>query len=335
MPEIRQNIITGDWVIIATERAKRPDEFTRMKERLPAAERSPDCPFCPGNEEKTSGEKFRIPGDGGEWLVRCVPNKFSALVPEGEVRRHENGFRKHIDGVGLHEVIIESPRHDAAISRLSLDHVKSLLLAYKNRFLDFYGDDRIKHVIIFKNHGESAGTSLEHPHSQIVGTPVVPGLLRVRVEEALRHYGNLGECLYCRSLRQELSDGVRIIDENSSFVAFIPYAALSPFHIGIFPKRHDACFGNITAGEVSNLAAILRDTLLRISLGLDDPDYNFIFRSLPPEEGSVKYFHWYISLIPRVTRAAGFELGTGMFINTALPEKSAEFLRSVKMKPPA
>ena len=209
--------------------------------------------------------------------------------------------------------------------------MEAVLGTYLARFLRFYGDERIKHVIIFKNHGEAAGTSLEHPHSQIVGTPVIPRLVRIRVEEALRHYGNVGECLYCRSLQEELSDGSRVIAENASFAAFVPYAALSPFHIWIFPKHHGASFATVTGSELADLASVLKDLLLRVRLGLDDPDFNFIVRSLPPEEASVKYYHWYLSLVPRVTRAAGFELGTGMFINTALPEKSAKFLRSVEI----
>ena len=331
MPEIRHNPITGDWVIIATERAKRPEEFVRPKERKVKPSFSPDCPFCPGNEDKSPGEMFRVEGAKEGWTVRSVPNKFSALIPVGNAARIENGIRKRIDGVGLHEVIIETPDHNGSLSRLPLSQVESILLAYQSRFLAFYQDERIKHVILFKNHGEAAGTSMEHPHSQIVGTPVVPGLIRIRVEEALRYYGNFGECLYCRSLRQELADGVRVVVENSSFAAFLPYAALSPFHLWIFPKRHGACFSNIAHGELEQLAVILKEVLLRVDVGLEDPDYNVIFRSLPPEEGSVKYFHWYLSIVPRVTRAAGFELGTGMFINTALPEKSAEFLRGIRL----
>ena len=329
MPEIRSNPITGDWVIIATERAKRPEEFTvkAVRRELPA--RDPECPFCPGNESRTPEEQFRISGPDGGWLVRAVPNRFAALATAGTAERHVSGFRTCLDGVGLHEVIVETPAHDASMARLSVPHVERVLEAYRHRLRAFYKDRRIEHVILFKNHGEAAGTSLVHPHSQIVGMPVLPSQLRARLEEAMRHWGNFGECLYCRTLREELREGVRVVAQNGSFAAFVPYAALSPFHVWVFPRHHSAYFGDVTDGQLAELAALLREVLARIGVALNDPDYNYVLRSLSPQEGALKYFHWYISLVPRVTKAAGFELGTGMFINTALPEASAEFLRRV------
>ncbi|HVN74833.1 MAG TPA: galactose-1-phosphate uridylyltransferase [Thermoanaerobaculaceae bacterium] len=331
MPEIRSNPITGDWVIIATERARRPEEFTQKAAKPALPPLAPDCPFCPGNESKTPAEQFRVDGTDGGWLVRAVPNRFAALTPEGTGERHTNGFRTHLDGVGLHEVIIEAPAHDATMARLPIPHLVQVLQVYRHRLRAFYKDRRIEHVILFKNHGEAAGTSLVHPHSQIVGMPVLPSQLRARLEEAMRHWGNAGECLYCRTLHEELRDGARMIAENSSFAAFVPYAALSPFHIWFFPKHHSAYFGEATDAQLADLAGVLHDVLRRLDVGLADPDYNFVIRSLSPQESALKYFHWYISLVPRVTKSAGFELGTGMFINTALPERSAEFLRRVSL----
>jgi len=331
MPEIRSNPITGDWVIIATERAKRPEEFTQRTARPELPARAPECPFCPGNEGMTPEEQYRIPAPDGGWLVRAVPNRFAALTSEGAAERHVNGFRTCLDGVGLHEVIVETPAHDATMARLALPHLEQVLHVYRHRLRAFYKDRRIEHVILFKNHGEAAGTSLVHPHSQIVGMPVLPNQLRARLEEAMRHWGNFGECLYCRTLREELRDGARVVAQNASFAAFVPYAALSPFHVWIFPRHHIACFGDVTDPQLADLAVVLRDVLLRLHVGLNDPDYNFVIRSLSPQEGALKYFHWYISLVPRVTKSAGFELGTGMFINTAMPERSAEFLRCVSL----
>ncbi len=329
MPEIRSNPVTGDWVIFATERARRPEEFRQKAERAPLPSFAPNCPFCPGNEAKTPVEQFRVPADGG-WLVRAVPNLFAALTPDGGLERHVHGSRTFLDGVGLHEVIVESPVHNVTTALLPTDHVAQILGAYRHRLRSFYKDRRIEHVIVFKNHGEAAGTSLTHPHSQIVGMPVLPNQLRARLEEAVRHWGNEGRCLYCRTLEEELSEGTRVIAENASFAAFVPYAALSPFHVWFFPKHHGACFGEATDSQLADLAAVLQEVLARLYLGLRDPDYNYVIRSLSPQESAVKYFHWYISLIPRVTKSAGFELGTGMFINTALPEHSAAFLRAVK-----
>jgi UDPglucose--hexose-1-phosphate uridylyltransferase len=327
MPEIRSNAVTGDWVIIATERARRPEEFAEKKRRPALPAFAPECPFCPGNEDKTPAERFRVPAAGGGWLVRSVPNRYAALTAEGNVERHMEGFRSFLSGVGLHEVIVETPAHNLNTALLPIAHLEQVLGAYRHRLRAFYEDPRIEHVIIFKNHGEAAGTSLHHPHSQIVGMPVLPGQLRARLEEAVRHWGDRGECLYCRSLQEELHDGTRMIAENASFAAFVPYAALSPFHVWIFPKRHSACFGDVSDSEVSDFALVVHEVLFRLHVALEDPDYNYVIRSLSPQECAVKYFHWYLSLIPRVTRTAGFELGTGMFINVALPERSAEFLR--------
>jgi UDPglucose--hexose-1-phosphate uridylyltransferase len=331
MPEIRSNPVTGDWVIIATERARRPEEFTQKRRKPALPTFAPECPFCPGNEDQTPAEQFRVPAPGGGWLVRSVPNRYAALTPEGEVERHVDGFRTFLSGVGLHEVIVETPAHNLTMALLPVGQLEHVLAAYRHRLRAFYDDHRIAHVIVFKNYGEAAGTSLIHPHSQIVGMPVLPGQLRARLEEAVRHWGDKGECLYCRSLQEELHDGERVIAQNASFAAFVPYAALSPFHVWIFPKRHYAYFGDVSDSEVADLAALLREVLARLYVGLEDPDYNYVIRSLSPQEGAVKYFHWYISLIPRVTKSAGFELGTGMFINTSLPERSAEFLRSVTL----
>lgn len=327
MPEIRLNRVSGDWVIIATERARRPDEFRHPRQKPEVQAFAPTCPFCPGNEPETPPEQFRLPPGAGRWRVRSVPNKYSVLLPEGDVCRRGTGLKKFMDGVGRHEVIVETPEHDKTIAVLPLPQVEDILRAYRHRFLAFYADPRVEHVIIFKNHGAAAGTSLEHPHSQIVGTPVVPGQVRFRLEEALRRYDDFGECLYCWLLREELRDGARVVRENASFVAFVPYAALSPFHLWIFPKRHGACFGDVGDSDLADLASILREVLLRIHVGLSDPDLNYTIRSLSPTQGTLKYFHWYLSITPRLTTAAGFELGTGMYINVALPEESARFLR--------
>ena len=334
MPEVRLNRITGDWVIIATERAKRPEEFARKKERKELSGYVATCPFCVGNEDQTPPETFSLMGSDGNWSVRSVPNKFSALSSEGIIIKKKTDFKQYISGVGLHEVIIETPEHNKTTALLPLSHIEQILTAYKNRLLAFYEDPRVEHVIIFKNHGQSAGTSLEHPHSQIVGTPVFPGQVMTRLEGAMRnyYYVDYRECIYCTYMKGEMKEEERIVSENESFVAFVPYAALSPFHTWIFPKRHSACFGLTTDKEIGKLAEILRDILLRLYIGLENPDFNYVLRSLSSQGADAKYFHWYISVVPRITHAAGFELGTGMYINTALPEESAQFLRQVNIE---
>jgi UDPglucose--hexose-1-phosphate uridylyltransferase len=286
--------------------------------------------LCAGNEKETPPETFRVE-ENGKWVVRVVPNKFAAVNPETNVIRESSGIKKFMTGAGMHEVIIDSSLHNVSIATLPVKDVENILFVYKKRFCDLYKIDYIEHVIIFKNHGIRAGTSLQHPHSQIVGTPVIPGRLKDRIEGALRYYDDFGQCLYCLILKEELNDGVRIISQNDSFAAFIPYSALSPFHIWIFPKRHSGCFGSITDSELHDLAKILKEILERLYVGLGDPDFNYVIHSLSPSECAVKYFHWYLSIVTRVTRTAGFEIGTGMYINPSIPDSSVKFLKNIKL----
>ena len=329
MSELRLNLITREWVIIATERAKRPDDFRQKKDHKFLPEHLSACPFCKGNETKTPGDIMTIASDG-RWKIRVTPNKFAALNIEGERTRINEGLKHLVTGVGRHEVIIESSLHNTTPALMPIEDVAEIINVYKKRFIDIYNDPRIEHVIIFKNHGEKAGTSLEHPHSQIVGTPVMPMRVRERIDEARRYFDNTGECLICATVRAELAEGRRIILDTEHFVTFIPYAALSPFHIWIFPKRHTSTFGFMQDNEIADLAYNLKTVLARLYHGLDNPDYNFVIRSESPKECGSEYFHWYLSIVPKVVQTAGFELGSGMYINSALPEESAEFLRKVK-----
>lgn len=331
MPELRQNIITRDWVIIAKERARRPNEFASSRtSRSRAESHNSSCPFCPGNEHQTQREIYRVSGERG-WKVRVVDNKFPALMRDGERLRTINGIYRSMTAVGFHEVIIEHPRHDMTTALLSDSEVVDILEAYRHRYIDIRKDPRIEAIIIFKNHGEGAGTSLGHPHSQLAATPIVPTQVRSRIEEATRFFDEVGECVFCSTLRAELVGRERIVFESEHFVAFIPYAALSPFHLWIFPRRHTSSFGDIMDAEMEDLAAILRTVLAKLYFGLGDPDFNYSIRSIPVRDHHTDYYHWYFTIVPHVSRTAGFEIGSGMYINPALPEESAEFLRTVKV----
>jgi len=259
-----------------------------------------------------------------------VPNKFAALSSEGQLVRMNVGIKRTISGVGQHEVIIETPDHSQTLARMEEAEVERVLRAFLARYHAVLGDERVEAVTLFKNHGAAAGTSIEHPHSQLIGTPVIPSEVLERLETALTFYDDCGDCLFCATLHEELDEGTRVVVEGEHFAAFIPFAALSPFHLWIFPKRHSASFGNIEPAELTDLARVLRALLGKLHKGLGNPDYNFTIRTAPKESDRVKYYHWYMSVIPRVTRMAGFELGSGMFINTALPEESARFLRGVE-----
>ena len=330
MPELRLNLVTKEWVIIATERARPPEFFKRRANNKPELPHFVDsCPFCPGNEAKTPGEIFRI-SDGDKWKIRVIPNKFAALNREIERVRMNQGIKRIVSGFGVHDVIIESPLHNMTTALLPLDHISEIIRAYKRRFTELYSDHRIGHVIMFKNQGEGAGTSLEHPHSQIIGTPITPIQIRMRLEDAMRFFDIEGECVICKTMSEEKAEGKRIIFETEHFVSFIPYAALSAFHTWIFPKRHVPCFADITDEETADLALNLKTTLAKFYFGLNNPDFNYVIRSNRPKDGKSEYFHWYMSIVPRLTTTAGFEMGSGIFINNAVPEETAEFLRKVQ-----
>ncbi len=330
MPELRLNLITKEWVIISTERAKRPEDFKTKNRKKNLPEYVENCPFCPGNETRTPEEVFRITEDE-KWKLRVIPNKYPALQRDLERSRTNDGLKHVITGHGVHDVIIETPFHNLTTALLPLDQISEIIRTYKKRFIELHADPRIGHVIIFKNHGEGAGTSLEHPHSQVIGTPVTPFQIRARIDESIRFYDLTGECLICRTLKDEQKEGIRVVLETEHFIAFIPYAALSAFHIWIFPKRHVGSFSDISEDEISDLSLNLKTMLAKLYYGLNDPDYNYTIRSNRPQDFASEYFHWYISVVPRLSTAAGFEMGSGMFINSAMPEKSAEFLRNVKV----
>jgi UDPglucose--hexose-1-phosphate uridylyltransferase len=330
MPELRQNRFTKEWVIIATERAKRPEELAVHRDAKPLPHYSEKCPFCPGNEKLAPPEILRLPDNGG-WQVRVVPNKFAALSREGEPKWKIEQSRRVINGVGIHDVIVETPDHALTTALLPQKHVEQIVRAYVQRYQDASNDPRVAHVTIFKNHGPAAGTSLEHPHSQMIATPVISSQVRGRLHEALRHYDEFGECIFCQVIQEELEQRTRIVLTSEHFVAMMPYASPTPFCMHIYPRRHAASFGSIRDDEMQDLAFVLRTLLGKLYVGLENPDFNYTVRSAPHENDGVKYYHWYLSVIPRLTRVAGFELGSGMFINTVLPEAAAEFLRNVKV----
>ena len=325
--ELRYNIINREWVVIASERAKRPYDFKKaQKEAIPVPDHRKDCPFCTGNEGDLSDETFRI-GDKNSWRVRSIYNKFPSFSPKEKLIRNNDGIYHSISGYGVAEVIIENPKHNLCIAIMSDGEVEDIIKTYKSRYLALQNQKGIEAVIIFRNHGPAAGTSLEHPHSQLIATPIVPPQIRNRVESAISFFDTTGSCIFCDTLEQELAAKKRIVSENESFVSFVPYAGAAPFVTWIFPKRHMSSFGDINEAEIKSLARILRSTLAKLYFGLNNPDFNYTIRSIPIKEDNNDYFHWYLTIIPRISQPAGFELGSGIFINTALPEESAEFLR--------
>ena len=330
MPELRQNRFTKEWVIMATERAKRPEEMRVKREaRPPLPHYVENCPFCPGNEHLAPPEIVRFSKPDGRWTVRVVPNKFPALTREGEPEWKIERSRRTIRGVGVHDVIVETPDHALNTALLPPEQVETILKCYRQRFRSVSEDPRVAHITIFKNHGRGAGTSLQHPHSQMIGTPVISSQVRQRLYEALRHFDEFGECIFCSMIEEELGEDKRVALASKDFVVIEPFASATPFATAIYPRRHMASFGDVSDCELADLARALRSILAKLYVGLEDPDYNYTIRTAPAESAGVKYYHWYLSIIPRLTHVAGFELGTGMFINTVLPEHAAPFLRGI------
>ena len=337
MPSLRFDQTTSDWVIFAPSSARRPHELRGTK---PVTDQSPDhepnCPFCPGNEASTPAEIYadRLPDSAAsKWAVRVVPNKFPALRIEEDNRHYDSGggFR-YIGGCGAHEVIVESPSHKSLLAEQPVEQIQRVLQTAQLRYRDLMRDARFQTVIIFKNHGESAGTSLKHPHWQLIATPVVPRLLRMKYSVATDYFDVTGRSLYSDMLQHELADKSRILAANDEFVALLPYASHLPFETWIFPVRHQSSYGLLEREHFRSLAEILKTVLLKLHHGLENPDFNLAIDTVSRGDESKDYFSWHIRILPRLTTPAGFELGSGMSINTVLPEEATEYLRNVDLE---
>lgn len=331
MPELRKDPITERWVIISTERSKRPSDFS-----VPVEEPYGDtCPFCHGNEEDTPPEimSYRPENDknGTGWTIRVVPNKFPALIIEGKLDKEGEGVFDRMNGVGAHEVIIETPKHNYRISERSLQEIEDIFWAYRDRLMDLRKDPRFKYVMIFKNQGQLAGASLEHPHSQLIALPIVPRQVVDEVAGAKRYYNQKERCIYCDIVRQEIQDGIRVIFENAFFLVIEPYAPRFPFETWILPKTHDSSFEDCQKREYRFLAEAIKTIMSKLDKTLSNPPYNYILHTSPFQDHQNPYYHWHIELMPTLTKVAGFEWGSGFYINSMPPERAAETLRAVEL----
>ncbi|MGA8753831.1 galactose-1-phosphate uridylyltransferase [Candidatus Deferrimicrobium sp.] len=329
MTELRKDPVVGRWVIISIERAKRPHEFPPE----PAPRREGVCPLCPGSERMTPPEilGYRPSGQPNDpnWTLRVVPNKFPALRIEGELGKAADGIYDRMHGIGAHEVIIESERHDVDLFDLPEKRFQDVLWAYRDRVLDLKNDHRFKSVLIFKNHGASAGASLTHSHSQLIALPVIPKRVMEEMNGCREYYRFRDRCLFCDIIVQEMDQKVRIVEETGEFLAFSPYAPRFPFETWIVPKRHQCAYEMIEGDQAKALASVFRRTLRRLNLALENPPFNFIVHSAPFLERAADFFHWHIEIMPKLTKVAGFEWGSGFYINPTPPEESAKYLREL------
>ena len=341
MSEFRWDPLKRSWSITANHRERHPREFFVDRQRVTMTA----CPFCPGREDRTPPEIFAVrgPADAGElskWRVRVVPNKFPLLRIEGELERHPEGLYQAMQGIGAHEVIIETPQHDKSLADLDLKQLTSIFQVYRQRLLDLRLDKRFRYLQIFKNHGIEAGAPLPHPHSQLLALPITPPRVKVALNACRDYYQTQQQCLICALIAQDRADGRRIVYEDEHFIVVAPYASISPFELRLFPLRHNHDFALETDLALTQFAAALRDTLQRLRSLLRDPPYNFILHTAPPPhprpdrpEDWVSLpddFHWYLEMVPRLKRIAGFEWGSGVFINIMPAEDAARHLRSTQ-----
>ena len=334
MSQMRKDIFTNRWVIVADANGVQPSDFQfKSFVRLTGF-----CPFCEGNEASTPPEilAIRRPGslpNAPGWSVRVVPNSNPRLRIEGELGRRPEGFHDLMNGVGAHEIVVETPGHDRSLHELEIREVCDVIAAYKARMVDLEGDKRMRYVLIFKNHGEPAGShTTSHSISQLMALAVTPRAIKTKLMAARDYFIFRERCIYCDVLQQELK-GPRLIAENSTFAAFAPFASRFPFEIAIFPKSHNSAFSRVSPEQVTGLAQILHDVLQRLNATLEGAPYNLSLQDRPFLRPRAGYwntieddFHWHIEILPQVFRITGFEWASGFFYNPVPPEVAARCL---------
>ena len=332
MSHLRKDPVAGIWVIVAEERAQRPIRYT-LDSNLTE---SPICPFCPGNESSTPSALYETPARqaGLSWGVRAVPNRYPALRVEGQATSLPDGVYDRMTGVGAHEVIVETPHHHDDVAVLTIEEVTDILFAYRARICDLKRDTRLQYILAFKNLGAMAGATLPHPHSQILATPTVPTTIEEELENTKRYFEFKKRCLFCDIIHQEREDGRRVVHETDSVIAVTPYASRFPFEVWLLPKKHASHFENEPDALLRELAIVYREVMARLQVELEAPPYNLLLHTGPAQVGPLEHYHWHIEIIPCLQpRLAGFELGTGCYINPTPPEIAAQYLREAQLSP--
>lgn len=331
MAELRRNPITGQWVVIDADRSLGPAAF--MKEDH-TPRHGATCPFCPGREDRTPPEVDALRPDGSApntpgWRVRVVSNKFPALKIEGDLDLRDDGVFSRSNGIGAHEVLIETPDHARSLADFSEGEMLEVIRKYQARIVDLAGDKRFNYIVVFKNYGESAGTSVEHPHSQIIALPMVPKYVLEEIKGTQHYYNSHKRCVFCDIIRQESEEKERVVVENDDFIVFCPFVPRYEFECWILPKKHSSEFATISGPEQRSLAAILKETLFRIKSCLRDPSYNFYFHIAPVNYKGYKSFHWHIEIVPNLSPRSGIEWTTGFYVVRTDPAAAARHLRGV------
>ena len=324
--ELRMDLVSNDWVIIATGRARRPETFVkeeRVKEKI-----SPkDCPFCQEEILKKAIAIQRKPNSS--WFVLSIPNDFPAFSMSDSLNQRKEGPNRIMDGLGYQEIIITA-NHQKQIAQFSKEEIKTVIDLYQERYLDLINRKFIKYVSIFHNHGQEAGATVAHPHSQLIAIPVIDPDLRDSIDGAESFYRGQGKCVYCTMINWDMKDGKRIIYENEKFIVLCPFASQVSFEVRVYPKEHQPYFEKINEKEKELFADAFQKAISKIYRGLKDPPYNFYFHTAPRDGGTYEHYHWHLNILPKTSVWAGFELGAGIEISSIEPEKAAAFLKKVK-----
>jgi len=328
MSQLRRDPITGRWIIVNYEKATGPQDFSFAK--VVKTTDIKDCVFCPGNEHLTPPEivahRKKGPANSPDWTIRVVPNKYPALGAEGGLEKRGFGVFDRMNGIGVHEVIIDIPGHALDIADIPENQAEEVIWSYLGRSTDLQKDPKIKYILIFRNYGKSAGASLEHPHSQLIGLPIVPKRVNEELHSSHEYFSYKDRCVFCDIVDQELKDKERIVEENEYFIAFCPYVSRFPYEMWIMPKRHESHFTSLQKEEVRPLGVILRNAMRRLKKLLNDPPYNYIIHTSPINGNEKEYYHWHIEIMPKLVNVAGFEWGSGFYVNPVPPEEAAKNL---------
>lgn len=328
MSELRQDPVSGRWVIIAPERAERP----LPPKEPPSPPPEGRCPFCPGNEAETPPEILAVRPDGSRpdspgWRVRVIPNRYPALVPSGAAGVVRRGLFRRRGGIGVHELVIESPDHRISLTDIDGDDAARAIGVMRDRIAVHRRARDLQYALLFKNVGTEAGASIEHTHTQIIGTPVLPMVVERESQVLRRRWREQRRCVFCQMVHLEAAEGRRMVLASELFVALCPYASRFPLEVWVMPTSHTPDFDTLPDAHVGPLAAFLRDVLGRLEREVDPPLYNLLLHTAPFRGQGRDSFHWHIEVMPRLVAAAGFEWGSGLHVNPVPPEEAAARLR--------
>ncbi len=330
MPQLRLDPIVSRWTLVEVDHSLSAQQYPQETRQV---QHKDVCPFCPGRESFTTLEVQALRPAGSQpntpgWTVRTIPNKFPALVNQGNLEKEGLGIYDLMSGIGAHEIIIETPDHDKQLVDLSTEEMANVVQQYHKRFVALSADKRFKYVAMFKNFGTSAGASVHHAHGQMLALPIVPKTVLEEIHGGQHYHEHHARCVFCDVINQEYADRERIVAENNDFIAFCPFAPRYAFETWIMPKVHSHDFGAATPQLLASCAAILQDVLKRMKKTLGDPSYNFYLHTSPNGWGQLPYYHWHIEVMPKLTRSVGFEWATGLHIVPTDPAKAANQLRA-------